>query len=294
MREKSIVIAGMGYVGASLAKTLRERGWQVFGISRTGGTEGHFAADLASADSLCALAEKIGPVAWCLHAAASGRGGGEAQYESVYLQGMKNLLVAFPAAQAIFTGSTSVYAQMDGSVVTETNPAEPLRRTGQILREAEKVALAAQGTVLRLAGIYGPGRSVLLRKFLVRESTIDVRTQPPLTPDGRYVNQVHQDDILRAICHVLALPAAVRCGEIFNVSDSTPMLQRRIYERFSEKFCLPLPPEAAPDAQRKRGWSHKQVCNAKLRATGWEPLYPSYFDALERDAALVPSILTQL
>ena len=55
-----------------------------------------------------------------------------------------------------------------------------------------------------------------------------------------------------------------------------------------------MPPESAPEENRKRGWSHKRVSNALLRDTGWTPRFPDYFSALENDPDLVPSILAQL
>ena len=91
---------------------------------------------------------------------SSGRGGGPEAYRRVYLEGARNLRAAFRPARFVYTGSTSVYAQVDGSAVDEFSPAAPDRETGRILRETEEVVLAAPGgTVARLAGIYGPGRS---------------------------------------------------------------------------------------------------------------------------------------
>ena len=73
----------------------------------------------------------------------------------------------------IFTSSTSVYPQTDGSEVTEDSPADPDRETAQILRETEELILSKEGTVLRLAGLYGPRRSVHLERFLQGTATIE-------------------------------------------------------------------------------------------------------------------------
>jgi len=208
---------------------------------------------------------------------------------------MRNLRAAFPDASAmIFTSSTSVYPQIDGSWVNEDSSADPDKETGSILRETENETLASGGTVVRLAGIYGPARSVLLRNFLTGNAVIDVRTENPITPDGRWVNQIHRDDAARALFKLLAEADFPAQGRIFNVVDSTPMLQRSIYLELARRFGRPLPPEAAPDASRKRGWTHKRVDASRLRALGWEPQFPSWFDALDRDPALVLSILSQI
>ncbi len=73
----------------------------------------------------------------------------------------------------LFTSSTSVYAQRDGSWVTEESETKPARETGRILLETEEFVLGHGGIVARLAGIYGPGRSALLSKFLAGEAIID-------------------------------------------------------------------------------------------------------------------------
>ena len=51
---------------------------------------------------------------------------------------------------------------------------------------------------------------------------------------------------------------------------------------------MPLPPEGPINTERKRGWTHKQVSNGRLRALGWSPRYPDFFSALENDPELVP------
>ena len=81
---------------------------------------------------------------------------------------------------------------------------------------------------------------------------------------------------------------------IFNVVDDVPMTQRECFTELSRRFGVPLPPVAEPDMNRKRAWTHKRLSNEKLRATGWSPRYCSYFDALDGDPELVPSILAQV
>ena len=147
-------------------------------------------------------------------------------------------------------------------------------KPGVCLLEAESITLDAGGIVARLSGIYGPGRSVILKKFLSGEAVIE--------EDGRrFLNQIHRDDAARAIFHL----ATTRATGVFNVSDSTPLSQLACYQALSEIFSRPLPPGGPRDLNRKRGWTHKQVSNAKLRATGWQPEFPSFLDAAGSIAA---------
>lgn len=295
-----LLIAGCGYLGLELARQALTAGHRILALTRSpdsaaslnGAGIPALAADLSEMASLAKVAEKCPPDTAVVHCAAGGKGGGPDTYRAVYLEGMKNLRAVFAeASRFVFTSSTSVYAQTDGSIVTEDSPALPARETGRLLLAAENEALEAGGVVLRLAGIYGPDRSVLLRQFLSGESVIDVRTEPPATPDGRWINQIHRADAARAL--LLAATGVLPPG-IYNCADSTPLLQRTLYTELARRFARPLPPEAVPDHTRKRGWTHKRVDNTRLRAAGWTPRFPSWFDALDKDASLVPSIRQQL
>jgi nucleoside-diphosphate-sugar epimerase len=264
-----LLLIGHGYLGRELAARFRESGWEVSATSLHGG-EGALACDVGDPDAVRALAHAVPSPHAIIHCAATGRGGADA-YRQVYLRGCQNLIDSFPAARLVFVSSSSVYAHTDGSVVDETSPTLPERETAKLLLESERLVLGANGIVARLAGIYGPARSVILGKLLSGQAVIE--------EDGRrFLNQIHRDDAVRALHHLVSLGAAA-CGQVFNVCDSTPLTQRACYQRLSGIFGLPLPPTAPRDLNRKRGWTHKQVSNAKLRATGWTPEFPCFLDA---------------
>jgi nucleoside-diphosphate-sugar epimerase len=263
-----LLLVGHGYLGQAITRQFRENGWEITATSLSG--DNHtIPCDVGDPADVARLPKPD----FIIHCAASGRGGAEA-YQRVYVDGCRNLAETFPGVPLLFTSSTSVYAQTDGSVVTEESPAIPDRETGSLLLEAERVTLAAGGTVARLAGIYGPGRSVILKKFLSGEAVIE--------EDGRrFLNQIHRDDAARAIHHL----ATIRATGVFNVSDSTPLSQLACYKKLCGVFSRPLPPSGPRDLNRKRGWTHKQVSNDKLRATGWQPHFPSFIAAAESIAA---------
>lgn len=265
-----VLLIGYGYLGREIGRVFREDGWDVIPVSLSG-AEHSLGCDVGSAAGVARL-----PAAdFIVHCAASGRGGAEA-YRHVYVEGCRNLAKSFPGVPLLFTSSTSVYAQTDGSVVNEDSPAEPDRETGRLLLEAENITLAAGGVVARLSGIYGPGRSVILRKFLSGEAVIE--------EDGRrFLNQIHRDDAARAVLHLARTGAA----GIFNVSDSTPLSQLACYQELGRIFRRPLPPAGPRDVNRKRGWTHKRVANAKLLASGWQPVFPSFPEAA---AGIAPTL----
>jgi len=142
--------------------------------------------------------------------------------------------------------------------------------------------VARGGIVARLAGIYGPGRSFVLKNLLESKSAIE-----GYEGSGRAINQIHREDAAAALKHLIEN----KCRGTFNVVDDAPCTQRECFEWLAPLFSLPLPPEAPPNPDRKRGNTHKFVSNAKLKATSWTALYPSYRDAVHHDPLLVSSIL---
>ena len=283
-----VLIIGHGFIGSTLAETLNEKKFTVTAVNRSGDSTREYPVlgfDLGETNSIESLRETLGdnPPDLIIHCASSGRGGEDA-YRTVFLEGAQNLLAVFPGTPLVFTSSTSVYGQTDGSLVDESSPTEPETESGNILVETEKSVLAAQGIVLRLAGLYGPGRSIYLQLLLQGKATIEAGSV------SRILNQIHRDDVVSAIVHLIEQGTERHSGRCFNVVDDVSITQRECYEQLSEKFDLPLPPEAPPNPNRKRAWTHKRVSNLALRETGWAPVYPSYFDALEQDETLVASI----
>lgn len=265
------LIAGVGYVGAATAALLRAAGWEVEGWTRSSG--GDRPVDISDRAAVAAAASAFDVV---IHCASSG-GGGPEGYRRVYLEGARNLLEILRPKLFLFTSSTSVYAQRDGSWVDETSLAEPTHETGRILREAEEFVRQNDGVVMRLAGIYGPGRSALLRKFLDGEAKIE-------GDGGRFLNHAHRDDIAAAL---VFLAQHSPNESIYNVCDNEPITQLAADEWLAGKFRRPLPERAEKSGERKRGASNKRVSNARLRALGWSPAFPNFASGM---TAVIPSI----
>ena len=268
--NKVLLVIGPGFLGKQIIEQSREAGLTVFSGSRTDGEY----ADLGDLDSLRVLQEKLEPD-YVIHCAASGRSADRvASYRSVYLEGCQNIVEAFPTAKKLFTSSTSVYGQSDGSTVTEDSDTSPASETAKILLEAEQALLDAGGTVARLSGIYGNGRSYMLKRLFSGEAAIE--------GDGaRLLNHIHHADAASACLFLLDQAAG-----IYNVSDSTCLSQKETYQRLCGLFDLPLPAQIdAEDATpSKRGYSDKCVSNKKLTELGWQPAYPCFVEAAEEIA----------
>ncbi len=275
---RKILIAGCGYVGQAAAELFHRAGDAVEGWTKSAhGIVTPYpihSVDISDANLVRARHGDFDVVIHC----ASTRGGDVDLYRKLYVEGARNLVDAFPGSTILFTSSTSVYAQKDGEWVTEESATEPTRETSQALLEAEKIISDAKGIVLRLAGIYGPGRSALLDKFMNGTATV---------AKDHFVNQVHRDDIAGAIFLLSNRPH--QGPQTFNVTDGNPRLVSDCYEWLARKLGRPLPglDATSQQASRKRGDSNKRVSNARLRAKGWQLLYPNFAEGMEK--SVLPS-----
>jgi nucleoside-diphosphate-sugar epimerase len=275
-----ILIAGCGYVGAATADLFLAAGWEVEGWTRSSESAAQLAAKPYAVHAIDitnrrAVQAADGGFDAVIHCASSGGGGAE-HYRRVYLEGARNLLALLRPRTFVYTSSTSVYAQTGGEWVDEESAAEPVHETGKILRDTEDLMRQNGGLVVRLAGIYGPGRSALLRKFLSGAARIDSGT-------SRYLNQVHRDDVAAALLHLVASSSErLSAASIVNVTDDQPITQREAYRWLAKKLDRSIPAVVARPSERKRGASNKRVSNRKLRALGWEPKFPTFPIGMER------------
>lgn len=280
----SVLIAGCGYVGITAARLFCDHRWDVTGWTRSGAIGdpnlpiNRRAVDLGNQEDVRKNSFQCDVV---IHCASSG-GGDVADYQSIYRDGAAHLIACFPGARLLFTSSTSVYDQRDGSWVDENSLAEPSSAKGRILREAEEIVLSSGGVVLRLGGIYGPGRSFLLQSVLNGAASI---------ADGldRWVNQVHREDIASAI-FLLARDEAETPARIFNVVDDLPTPRGEILRWLSATLGKPLS-NSKETIERRRAASNKRVSNQKLRALGWSPRYPSYREGFQRSVLPAGALL---
>ena len=280
-----IIVIGSGYVGETFSILMEGLGNDVFRITKSGNGDS-IAMDVSNVKSVQSIRDSIGDVDAVIHCASSGSRGKDRiqQYQKVYVEGCQNLVESFSDSMVLFVSSSSVYGQSDESIVDEKSKTEPPANTSKLLLEAERIALDANGSVARLSGIYGPGRSYLLKRYLEGTSQIDGFSSDS---SGRWINQIHRDDAAQAIAHIIEKKLV---HEVFNVNDDQPLLQRDCYQEFDRRFKNGIPKVREPQKGKVRGWSNKRVSNLKIKKTGWQPKYSNYFDALDNDLRILPSI----
>lgn len=254
-----VLILGAGYVGKPLSAELASQGHDVRVPDRR-----H--VDITKLADL----KKAGlDWDWVVNMVSSSKGGVE-EYQRVFFEGTRNIiewLYGSLIKKYVYTSSTSVYGQTDGSIVDETSPTDPESETSKVLVETEQLLRGFPAIILRLGGIYGPERGHLFRQYLSGAATIN--------GDGlRYLNMIHRDDVVRAIIAALERGKA---GEIYNVVDDEPVTQTEFFQWLSKRLNRPMPPFAPEPVSRKRGITNKRVSNRKLRQElGCELAYPNY------------------
>ncbi|MDJ0357036.1 SDR family oxidoreductase [Paenarthrobacter sp. PH39-S1] len=194
----------------------------------------------------------------------------EAAYRASYVDVVAKVLGAFERdvvrpERVLFVSSTAVYGRSGGGSVDEQTPPEPATATARILREAEELlhAIRPDAVVLRLAGIYGPGRTMLIDQVSSGSARI---------PEGpQCTNRIHRDDAAAAIVHLTtAVPSP---GTIYLGTDDSPAELGDVLTFLAGELGLPQPPVGAAGAAVR---ASKRCSNALLRATGFNFMYPSY------------------
>ncbi len=289
-----LMIFGAGYVGSALASRAIASGWTVDALTRNAerakelkgmGCGRVVAAELQSDSWWGAIPEAPRLVVNCVSAGRRGRDG----YTESYLEGQRSIL-AWAAMRAretgrmgdtfLYTGSTGVYGQNDGSWVGEHDvdavsaPAGTRRR---ILRDTENIVSEQAGGgfrrwfILRLAGIYGPDRQFLVERMRERPRVHGGK------PDG-YMNLIHRDDAVSAILAVLDAPTDVR-DTVFNVSDANPATRLEVVTWVCRRLGVAVPEF---DPGQGRQVPNRRVDPSRIRETlGWKCGVRDYREGME-------------
>jgi Nucleoside-diphosphate-sugar epimerases len=273
-----VLIIGAGYIGLPLGEKLAQQGHSVYGLRRTTKFDSEMRsvgvrplhADISKAETLSSIPPEFDWIVNC-----AGSSGSTAQdYLHTYFEGTKNILDWFSnrlPSKYVYTSSTSVYDQNDGSWVTEQSSAFPRSETAAVLMKTERLLMERAGlrsVILRLAGIYGPGRGYWLRQFLNDEARMEGNGE-------RFLNMIHQEDAVDAI---IATLRHRNPGPIYNVVDTEPVMQRTMFEWLSQELSQPMPPASTePTEPRRRPAHNRRISSARLRSElGIQFRYPTF------------------
>ena len=261
MKPLRILIAGAGDLGTRIASGLRAHGHRVWAIARRGRADDDaiIAIDLAKPITQ-RLPDRIDLLIHCLTPAARDA----SSYRAVYVDALAHLLEAMPdTRRVVFVSSTAVYGDHGGALIDESASCVPVAFNGQALLAAESVLLASgrDALVLRLGGIYGPGRDMLLRRVLGAQPLVD--HMPPL-----YSNRIHVDDAANALVHLVERAVT----GIVNIVDDAPVAQADVLDWLADSLGVSRLSRVSGAAVAE----NKRVSNARLRGLGFGLSHADY------------------
>lgn len=272
-----IAVLGCGYVGTAFALQALARGHAVLGVVRSEESCARLralgisaqACDLQS-DDWSSLPTAFDVVVY----AASTGGAGVDAYARTYDVGVKRALAwarGVGAQRFIFTSSTGVYRQDDGSVVTEASAVGGTPTADAMLAGESAVLTSgiAHATVLRFGGLYGPGRHYLLDQLKRGENVIGGRVD-------HFINYLHREDAAGAL--LLVAEDGGMGARLYNVVDGTPVTKAELAVWLATQLQLPPPvfDSVAPAGPRLRRTGQVQpsrIVDAALfrRELRWKP-----------------------
>lgn len=265
-----ILIVGCGDLGCAIAERLNKQDFEIYGLCRhdkplpAGITL--IQADVTQLHSLQPLAS-VAPEILLYCVAASSQT--DESYKAHYVDGLRNVLSVLAPANTLshvfFVSSTRVYGQQTDELLDEATPAIPADFGGERLLEAEALlkTLACSGTILRLSGIYGPGRTRMIR----------LARQPEGWPQqNSWTNRIHRDDaasfIAFLIQRVLRKEPVQDC---YVVTDSRPAAQYEVLMWLAGQLGVNFRELKLPNIT-----GGKRLSNKRMLGDGFNLAYADY------------------
>ena len=286
------LIFGCGYLGLRAGSLWRDAGDEIIAATRSEErarelrTKHGFRTLVVDVVDLASLAD-LPRADTLLFAVGFDRKSGDS-IQDVYAEGLQNVLATISAniRHAIYVSTTGVYGTAGGGWADERTPTDPQRDGGKASLAAEEILrahpLGERSAILRLAGIYGPGRVPYLDKLRAGE--------PIAAPSAGWLNLIHVDDAARIVVGIdqwLAERVASDGPYVFCVSDGSPVVRGEYYAEAARLIdaappCFTQPAADSPAAAR--AGADRRVSNAKLREwmseAGISNEYPSYREGL--------------
>jgi nucleoside-diphosphate-sugar epimerase len=273
-----VLIAGCGYTGIALGMQLASEQHTVWGLRRRPellpAAIHPLKADLCDPGSLTLIPPNLDFV---FYTAAAERTD-DASYQAAYVTGIQNLLNHLseshqPLRRIFFTSSTAVYAQTAGEWVDETSETLPREFSGRRLLEGEELLLKGPfaATVVRMAGIYGPGRTRLIDEVRRGEAVCQ-------TAGLRYTNRIHRDDCAGVLQHLMRLgsPETLYLG-----TDREPADQAEVFLWLAKQLGSPPPRSGSRAPSGRETKSNKRCRNSRLLQSGYSFRYPTFREGYE-------------
>ncbi|MBE9062136.1 SDR family oxidoreductase [cf. Phormidesmis sp. LEGE 11477] len=266
-------IIGCGYVGTAVARLWQKKGFDLL-VTTTSQSRVEALAQTANQVSIVnganasQLQDALAGREVLLLSVGLRKG---ASYRDTYLGTAKTLATVLPDTdiqQVIYTSTCSVYGEHHGAWVSEMMPPKPMTENGKIVEATEQTLLSAttprrKVCILRLGGIYGPGRT--LEKIYSRAAGT---TRPGKGNEG--TNWVHLSDIVGGIDWA----KRQQLSGLYNlVQDEVPTVKELIDQVCDRHQLAPVTWDETQPSTRK----NVRISNAKIKSTGYQFVHPSFW-----------------
>jgi nucleoside-diphosphate-sugar epimerase len=266
MTSPHVLIVGCGDLGTALGSRLIAAGYRVTGLRRSHRTLPGIATiqgDVGIPETLRGLMD-LRPDILVYSVAADAQT--DESYRRHYLDGLRHVLQALqpaPPRHVFFVSSTRVYGANDGRWLDEHSPAQPADFGGERLLSAERLLDGTSATILRLSGIYGPGRTRLLRLARAPETWPAANT---------WTNRIHRDDAAAFIAMLIGRVLDRRqIAPCYVVTDNMPAPQHEVLNWIAQQSEITESLPASPPVA-----GGKRLSNQLMRDSGYELQYPDY------------------
>lgn len=288
MSEQNIFIFGAGYSGKAFGKAA-PTGAKVAGTTRSQGNfDGLRAAGIEpfvfDGQLTAEIRDRLARTTQLVISAAPGDHG-----DPVLNAARDTIVHHMPALRWIgYLSTVGVYGDYGGKWIDETAACRPKPGRSQARLDAELAwhalgeEIARPVAILRLSGIYGPGRNAFIN--------LENGTAKRLVKQDQVFNRIHVEDIAGALWHLIEADR----GGIFNVTDDEPAPPQDVVTYAAELMGVDAPPEIpfetaqlSPMARSFYG-ENKRVANTEIRATGYDFRHPNYraaFDSMWADGS---------
>ena len=276
--SNKITILGCGYLGSALAESCIKQGWHVSALTRNSETASQLRAmgvsqvvesQIENDDWHSKLDPNQDFVVNCVGASSTSVEG----YVQSYVEGQDSTMIWLEQGKVgsfVFTSSSSVYPQTQKRFVDETASCAGVSEKGGLLLAAEQkcfppVSSISRSFILRLAGIYGPGRHLFIDK---------VKKEEEFSGNAdRIINLIHRDDAVSAIISCLVSPST-NIGRIYNVSDGNHATRGQIANWLAENLNVKKPAFMEDDEE---DLPNRKISNNRiLDELPWSPKYTNY------------------
>lgn len=272
-----ILIVGAGDIGGHLAQALVKDAHQVWGLRRSNQSIGEgvemIQADVSDPETLANLPEQLDIVVYSVASPEFSKEG----YHTYLYNGLRNVLKAvrpMSPKRVFFLSSSSVYHQMGAEWVDEESDTTPNSFAGQELLLAEKALKRDRtpGTVVRLTGVYGPGR---LRMIEQARQGGYCDPEPPV-----WTNRIHRDDCVGLLKYMIEQTlAGEELADTYLATDNEPSPLYDILEWMKDRIGDVEPDKDMPEATRR---ANRRCSNQRIKDLGYQLQYTNYRDGYDK------------